>query len=217
MMSKALRRPATGVTLIEMMVVVAILGVLVAVVAPSVRKLLDTQRLRGVSAQLMTDLQFARTEAATRQEFTGISFRYVAGAQSCYTVHTCGNSLPTSAAACSCDCTAAVGSRCPAPTIAAPDPPREIRTVNVPARQGVEVGPTTQSGVPMNSAAAFFDPITGALASFYPLTITLPPAPPPNTWAGTTRLVAPAAATGAIRSEVNSAGRPRSCPGTSPC
>jgi type IV fimbrial biogenesis protein FimT len=212
-MSTALK-PTRGVTLIEMMVVVAILGVLVAVVAPSVRKLLDTQRLRGVSAQLTTDIQFTRAEAASRQEVAGMSFKFLAGSYSCYIVHTCGSLAPN---ACTCDCAAAAGSRCPAATLANPDPPREIRTVSVPAGRGIEVGPTTMSGVPMATARVTFDPITGAMTSFYPFVIMLPPAPPQTLFAGTARLVAPAAATGVIRTEVSSLGRPRNCNGSAPC
>jgi type IV fimbrial biogenesis protein FimT len=207
-------RPAGGVTLIEMMVVIAVLGVLIAVVAPSVRKLLDTQRLRGVSAQLTTDFQFARTEAASRQEVTGISFRYVPGSQSCYIVHTCGSLAP---AACICDCTQPAGSQCPAQSVGNPDPPRQIRTVTVLSGQGVEIGPTTMSGLPVTEARVLFDPVTGSMVSFFPNSLVLPPMPPPGMFAGTARLVAPAAATGAIRTEVNLAGRPRNCNGVAPC
>lgn len=207
-------RPRRGVTLIELMVVVAVLAVLIVVAAPSVRKLLDVQRLRGISAQLTTDIQFVRAEAASRQEVAGISFKYVAGDQSCYTVHTCGSEgLP----GCTCDCTAAAGSRCAAPSATQPDPPREIRTVTVAASLGVEVGPTGWAGTPVDQAKVLFDPATGSMSLDFPFGITLPPAPPANQFVGTTRLVSPAAATGAIRTEITAAGRPRTCAGVAPC
>ena len=209
-----LRRPRAGVTLIELMVVVAILGVLIAVVAPSVRKLLDTQRLRGVSGQLTTDIQFTRTEAASRQERTGMSFKYVNGSQSCYTIHTCGSGPIGN---CACDCTAAEGSRCPAASGGNTDPPREIRTVTVLSDRGVEVGPTTVAGGALSDARVLFDPATGAMVSYFPTVIVGPPAPPPGQFIGTTRLVAPATATGVIRTEISSLGRPRTCAGTAAC
>ena len=213
---KALLRPRLGVTLIELMVVLAVLGVLIAVAAPSVRKLLDVQRLRGVSSQLTTNIQFVRAEAASRQEIAGISFRYILGSQSCYTIHTCG-STDAATLACRCDCTAAPGSRCAAPSSAQPDPPREIRTIVVPALLGVTVGPTSQTGVPFNDARIMFDPATGGLSAFFPGGLVLPPPPPDGSFVGLTRLVAPAAATGTIRTEVNLAGRPRTCTGVAPC
>jgi prepilin-type N-terminal cleavage/methylation domain-containing protein len=213
------RRVASGLTLIELMVVVAILAVLVAVAAPSVRKLLDVQRMRGHSAQLTTDIQFVRTEAASRQEVAGISFRYVAGSQSCYTIHTCGSNQPTPAvlAACVCDCTQPAGSRCPAASVGTPFPPLEIKTVSVPTSRGVIVTPTSTVGTPVTNAGMLFDPTTGSMVSIFPSVIFGPPNPPPGNFIGVTRLISPAAATGAIRTEVNSPGRPRTCNGLAAC
>ena len=208
------RQPRLGVTLIELMVVVAVLGVLIAVAAPSVRKLLDVQRLRGASAALTTDIQFVRTEAASRQEIAGISFRYVAGNQSCYTIHTCGSAT---LAACACDCTAAAGSRCPAPSVGIPDPPREIKTVSVPTTRGVIVTATNIAGAPVTNARMLFDPATGGMASYFPIVLTGVPNPAPTQFVGATRLIAPADASGAIRTEVSAAGRPRTCDGLAAC
>jgi hypothetical protein len=101
--------------------------------------------------------------------------------------------------------------------LAVPDPPREIRTVTVLATRGVMVGPTNVSGGPLGSARVLFDPATGALSTFYPTVVFGPPPPPPGQFVGAARLVSPAAATGAIRTEVSSLGRPRSCPGLSTC
>jgi len=202
-----------GVTLIELMVVVAVLGVLIAVAAPSVRKLLDVQRMRGASAALTTDIQFVRAEAASRQEVAGISFRYVAGSQSCYTIHTCGS---TALNACACDCTQPEGSRCPAGA-ATDDFAREVKTVSVPTSRGVIVTPTNVVGVPVLNARILFDPATGGMASYFPIVLTGAPNPGPTQFVGATTLIAPAAATGAIRTEVSAAGRPRTCDGLAAC
>ena len=213
---KALLRPRLGVTLIELMVVLAVLGVLIAVAAPSVRKLLDVQRLRGVSSQLTTNIQFVRAEAASRQEIAGISFRYILGSQSCYTIHTCG-STPATNTGCVCDCTAAEGSRCPAPSVTQPDPPREIRTITVPATLGVAVGPANTAGGPVSSAWIWFDPSTGGLTSFFAPSISVVPNPSTLEFVGVTRLISPAEAVGAIRTEITATGRPRTCEGLAIC
>mgnify|MGYP003435327453 CR=1 FL=1 len=62
---------ARGLTIIELMIVVAVLGVLIALVAPSMRGMISTQRVRGVNAGLVTDLQYARGEAARRRSIQG--------------------------------------------------------------------------------------------------------------------------------------------------
>ena len=118
----------TGFTLVELMVVLAVLAVLLLIAAPSFREVLDVQRVRGVGDQFITDVQLARSEAAGRQERVGISFRPPAATMTCYTIHTCG-SRPTNT--CVCDCTGAIGSRCPAPSVADPDPPREISNCSI--------------------------------------------------------------------------------------
>lgn len=54
---------SSGFTLIEMMLVVAILGIVVAVAAPSIQDSLRTQRVRAASSALMTTIMTARSDA----------------------------------------------------------------------------------------------------------------------------------------------------------
>lgn len=74
---------ARGVTLIELMVVIAILTVLTMVAIPSLSNLLAKKRVEGVLTELTTDLQFARSEAVQRNTSVRVTF-----GTSCYVIHT---------------------------------------------------------------------------------------------------------------------------------
>lgn len=78
-------RRNNGFTMIELMVVIAIAGALVAIAAPSFTGLLAKKRLEGVFAELVTDLQFARSEAVQRNKKVRITF-----GTGCYVIHTDG-------------------------------------------------------------------------------------------------------------------------------
>ena len=80
------RRASPGFTLIELMVVVAIAGVLLLLVAPSFQDMIVMQRLRGVNAQLITDMQFARSEAVSRGRYARVNFGND-GDQTCYVIY----------------------------------------------------------------------------------------------------------------------------------
>ncbi|MBK9364236.1 MAG: GspH/FimT family pseudopilin [Rubrivivax sp.] len=132
-----------GFTLIELMVVVGLVVVLIALAAPSARRMIDVQRVNSINAQLVTDLQFARAEAATRNANVRLTFGSDA-ARSCYTLYTYTSNAGR------CDCLAApvctaVGSV-------------EIRTVSIPRDTGVAVLPA--AALPIEFA---FEPVTGAL------------------------------------------------------
>lgn len=206
---KQVRTPSTvtagGFTLIELMVVIALVAIVVMLAAPSFNSMIAMQRLRGTSTQLTTDLQLARSEAASRQDTVGISFKSTPGGPSCYIVHTCGK--PTSAqllaGECTCDCSLAAGSRCTSPRT-------EIRTVQTPGASGVLVKPVAISPAPSTPDTVTFDPVTGGITAFYPvgLVVTTPP-PVAQFWIDTT-LTGTAAATG-LRAKISSAGRPSTC------
>lgn len=136
-------------TLIELMVAIAVAAILVALAAPALRDFILMQRLKAINAQLVTDLQFARSEAAARNEYVRINFRIRSSGDAmmtCYSIYTSplGNNTR-------CDCRLGVGQACAAPQ-------REIRTVQFPNDGKVLVRPV----VGQDTAIAF-DHVSGGL------------------------------------------------------
>jgi prepilin-type N-terminal cleavage/methylation domain-containing protein len=150
--NQASARRAAGLTLIELMVVVAIAVIILGLAAPSFSEYIVTQRLRSIHAQLATDLQLARSEAVARSSFVGVRFQEVTGAGglTCYVIFT--RPEPTVTSTDTCSCTEAPGARCDSH----PTTTSELRTVTIPADLKVRVqktqGPTD---------TLVFDPRTG--------------------------------------------------------
>jgi type IV fimbrial biogenesis protein FimT len=136
-------------TLIELMVVVVVLAILALVAVPAFNDFILVQRLKGIGAQLTTDLQYGRSEAVSRN----IAMRFLFGqdeTKTCYTLYV----IPAVAGATNalrCDCLAGVGNAC-GTSLAV-----EVRTVVVPRSGRVTVLPT-------DADPAFgFDHVTGGL------------------------------------------------------
>ena len=65
-------RPQHGFTLIELMVVVAILAIITTAAAPSFRDFLEGQRVKAAAYDLTADLMLARSEALKRNASVSI-------------------------------------------------------------------------------------------------------------------------------------------------
>jgi prepilin-type N-terminal cleavage/methylation domain-containing protein len=130
------RSPALGFTLIELMIVVALVAVVVSLAGPPFRDYIAMQRLRGIHAQLLTDLNYARSEAVSRGTFVQVRFQTGSGL-SCYIIYSRLDVNTTSP----CDCTAAADSRCSSTSST-----NEIKTVVVNESEGVSFAvPTSQT------------------------------------------------------------------------
>lgn len=60
-------RRARGLTVIELMIGITLIGVVLAITIPGFRDILERRRLEGVANELSADLQYARSEAVSRR------------------------------------------------------------------------------------------------------------------------------------------------------
>lgn len=125
-----------GFTVIELMVVLIVVVVILTLVAPSMRGTMARKRVEGINAELLTDLQLARSEGAQRSGAgtpVGVTFGGNADI-TCYLIH-------TAPAGVACDCTRAPGAAC-LPAGAA----SEVKSMQFARAAGVTVSASSPSG-----------------------------------------------------------------------
>lgn len=123
-----------GFTIIEMTVVLTVIAAIVTLlVMPAMGSMVARHRVQGVQAELLGDLQLARSELARRSaDPTKISINFGSNADlTCYTIHT-GDAA--------CDCTRVPGDACGAVPGA-----QEIKTMQFARSVGVTVAATSAS------------------------------------------------------------------------
>lgn len=111
---------ASGFTLVELVVTLAIAATLTTLAWPAMQSLVDRQRLRAASERLAGHLQLARSEAIARNETVHLSVLPAHPNGRCYVLHT------GAAAQCSC------AGGCTAPHTA-------LQTVALPTRERVQL------------------------------------------------------------------------------
>lgn len=91
----------SGFTLIELMVVIALVAIILSLAVPSFREMIARNKLEGVAGEFITDLQYTRSEAVARNANLTVS---VGAAGTCYTAHpaavacNCQNASPCATA-----------------------------------------------------------------------------------------------------------------------
>jgi len=79
------RYKQSGFSLIELLITVAVLGILVAVAAPSMFETLERRKLKGAAERAFADFQFVKTEAIKRNQFVRLDFTgFGSGNDWCY-------------------------------------------------------------------------------------------------------------------------------------
>lgn len=86
-----------GVTAVESMMVLAIIGILAGVTMPDVEPIRQRAELVGLASQVETDVHLARSEAVARNRTVRFTLQQSATGGTCYQVHL-GSAPP-----CSCD------------------------------------------------------------------------------------------------------------------
>jgi type IV fimbrial biogenesis protein FimT len=191
------RRPnAHGLTLVELLVVIGLVGILIAVVAPSMQGLISAKRVQGISDEIVTDVQYARSEAARRNRDVHIGFQ-ASDTLSCYVLYVEPVVPPVALPAAgvnggvgSCDCSLTPGQN------VCTEGREEIKTVQVPRSAGVGFSASSADGPIANfgsvSAGLVSRGASGALPAEFEVLV-----------AGTLR--------GKLRTTISRAGRPSQC------
>jgi type IV fimbrial biogenesis protein FimT len=142
------RKTQRGISLVDQAVTMAVVSTILGTAVPSLQGLRDRQALEGLAGQMESELQWARTEAVSRNEAVRFTFD---AANRCYVVHTGGPR--------DCRCTAAAAPVCTSGAQA-------LRHWSTPA--------DARSSVTSNSTSFAFNPMLGTVTPTATLEVTNP-------------------------------------------
>ena len=189
------RMHARGLTLVELLVVIGLVGILIGLAAPSMRDLISVKRVQGTNDELITDLQYARVEAARRNHDVRVGFK-ATDSLSCYVLYVEPEALPVetpelvNGGDSGCDCSRSGADVCQGPGR------EEIKTVKLPRSSGVALGVTSEDGPIISFGRNSGAPV--ALA-------------PGRAAPGRFDVMVTGTARGKLRTSVNATGRPSVC------
>lgn len=143
-------RAQSGVSLIESMIVLAVVACTLGSVIPGFSEARQRRHLDGTAAQLETDIQYARSQAVASNRSVRITFRQDA-AGSCYIVHT--------GAVDACSCTADGAAVCQAGE-------QSLRSVRLSTTEPVQIS--------ANVGSILFDAFKGTSTPTGTLRVTAP-------------------------------------------
>lgn len=142
-----MRSHPRGFTMIELMIAIGLIGILLAIAGPSFRDYIVTQRLKAVTAQLVTDLQYARSESASRSRRVFVHFQTDTTGIQCYTIY-----VDKTDTADQCNCQLGPGAACGTDT-------RELRVVQLQPSDSVSLS----LGLDGQPSSVSFDPLSGGV------------------------------------------------------
>lgn len=139
-MRKLFARSQTGLTLVEVMVVLAVLGILLAVAVPAFQDMLHRQRVQSVTTELVSDLALMKATSAQVRHQSLLAFMIfdLTPARNCYALL-----AMTNLDGHSCDCSKPPGSVCTAGDRKDP----EVKIVKLPDSTGIRFVTTPQSTI----------------------------------------------------------------------
>jgi len=94
-------KKTAGFTLIEMLIVLAILAIIATLTAPSLGLIAEKNSIRSVAERIKSDLQWTRTEAIKRSQNLTVSYNQAGG---CYGISTLVLTSPITASCVCSDC-----------------------------------------------------------------------------------------------------------------
>ena len=127
-------KASRGLTLVELMVVLAIAAVLFALALPSFREFIARKRLEGTAQELVTDLRLLKAYQIQNRPGNGTSIN-INATKLCYILYTRGNGGVQH-----CDCGQTEALKCGA--AGTPGRPVAFRQVDIPASSGITIATT---------------------------------------------------------------------------